>query len=183
MPGQEFFRNPLPVASSECHFTRKSNVLVLVLAGPGEMHERSTRLVRANHGDCFGFGDHGNELPGRHRAVVLEAVVVMWICPVLGTINSILDSASAVHRQSQRVLRPLLACLATKSAAEAGTPPNLYGGQLCFKRMGSEGPVWIFGDFENKPGSVRIAFQRSSLNMREPGPDSPFECRVAGEVS
>src|SRR5436309_1477858 len=86
----------------------------------------------------------------------------------------VLDSASAVDRQSQRVLRPLLACLATKSAAEAGTPPNLYGGQLSFKRIGPDGPVWIFGEFENKPGSVRIAFQRSSLNMlsawRDPAP-------------
>jgi hypothetical protein len=99
----------------------------------------------------------------------------------------VLDSASAVDRQSQRVLRPLLACLATKSAAEAGTPPNLYGGQLSFKRIGPDGPVWIFGEFENKPGSVRIAFQRSSLNMQEPNPDKVQaivdECRVAGEVS
>ena len=95
----------------------------------------------------------------------------------------VLDSGSAVHRQTQRILRPLLACLATKSAAEAGTPPNLFGGQLSFKRMGPDGPVWIFGQFENKPGSVRIAFQRSSLNMQERSPDNPFECRVAGEVS
>jgi ATP-dependent Zn protease len=68
----------------------------------------------------------------------------------------------------------LLACLATKSAAEAGTPPNLYGGQLSFKRIGPDGPVWIFGEFENKPGSVRIAFRRFSLNMQEPNPDNPF---------
>src|SRR5271163_2235436 len=76
--------------------------------------------------------------------------------------NLLLDAAATRDRQSQRVLRPLLACLATKSAAEAGTPPNLYGGQLCFKRIGPDGPVWIFGQFENNPGSVRIAFQRSS---------------------
>jgi len=76
--------------------------------------------------------------------------------------NLLLDAAATTDRQSQRVLRPLLACLATKSAAEAGTPPNLYGGQLCFKRNGPNGPVWIRGEFENKPGSVRVAFQRSS---------------------
>jgi hypothetical protein len=97
----------------------------------------------------------------------------------------VLDSASAVDRQSQRVLRPLLACLATKSAAEAGTPPNLYGGQLSFKRIGPDGPVWIFGEFENKPGSVRIAFQRSSLNLQEPNPDNPVvsqrRCTPRGE--
>src|SRR5207302_10359176 len=86
--------------------------------------------------------------------------------------NLRLDAAAATGRQSQRVLRPLLACLATKSAAEAGTPPNLYGGQLSFKRIGPDGPVWIFGEFENKPGSVRIAFQRPSLNMQEPNSDS-----------
>jgi hypothetical protein len=73
-----------------------------------------------------------------------------------------LDAATATDRQSQRVLRPLLACLATKSAAEAATPPNLYGGRLCFKRNGPDGPVWILGEFENKPGSVRVVFQRSS---------------------
>jgi hypothetical protein len=74
----------------------------------------------------------------------------------------LLDAAATTDRQSQRVLRPLLACLATKSAAEAGTPPTLYGGQLSFKRVGPEGPVWILGEFENKPGSVRVAFRRSS---------------------
>jgi hypothetical protein len=76
--------------------------------------------------------------------------------------NLRLDAATAADRQSQRVLRPLLACLATKSAAEAGTPPNLYGGQLCFKRNGPDGSVWILGEFENKPGRVRVVFRRSS---------------------
>src|SRR5947209_58758 len=46
--------------------------------------------------------------------------------------NLLLDAAATTDRQSQRVLRPLLACLATKSAAEAGTPSNLYEGQLSF---------------------------------------------------
>jgi hypothetical protein len=89
--------------------------------------------------------------------------------------NLRLDAAVATGRQSQRVLRPLLACLATKSAAEAGTPPNLYGGQLCFKRNGPDGPVWILGEFENKPGSVRVAFQRSSAprEVSEQGTGEP----------
>ena len=85
----------------------------------------------------------------------------------------VLDSASAMDRQSQRVLRPLLACLATRSAAEAGTPPSLYGGRLSFKRIGPDGPVWIFGEFENTPGSVRVEFQRSCLDMQEPDPENP----------
>jgi len=74
----------------------------------------------------------------------------------------VLDADVASDRQSRRVLRPLLACLATKSAAEAGTPPNLYGGRLAFQRPGRKGPVWILGQFENRPGTVRVAFRRAS---------------------
>ncbi len=80
----------------------------------------------------------------------------------------LLDAAAATDRQSQRVLRPLLACLATKSAAESGTSPDLYGGRLCFKRNGTDGPVWIVGEFENQPGRVRVAFRRSSVPREAP---------------
>jgi hypothetical protein len=86
-----------------------------------------------------------------------------------------LDAAATTDRQSQRVLRPLLACLATKSAAEAGTYPNLYGGQLSFKRIVPDGPVWISGEFENKPGSVRVAFQRSSSPPQVSDPPASSE--------
>ena len=82
--------------------------------------------------------------------------------------NLLLDAASATDRQSQRVLRPLVACLATKSAAEAGTSPNLYRGQLCFKRNGPDGPVWILGEFENKPRNVRVVFRRSAVPRELP---------------
>lgn len=89
---------------------------------------------------------------------------------VLGTIAAqrsevqefILDLDATTDRQSRRLLRPLLACLATKSAAEAGTPANLYGGHFSFKRPGPQGPVWILGRFENQPGSVRVTLRRSS---------------------
>jgi hypothetical protein len=74
----------------------------------------------------------------------------------------VLDADATTDRQSRRVLRPLLACLATKSAAEGGTPANLYGGCLSFQRPGPKGPVWILGQFENAPGTVRVAFRRSS---------------------
>ena len=77
----------------------------------------------------------------------------------------ILDAGTATNRQSQRILRPLLACLATKSAAETATSPNLYGGLLWFKRTGPEGPVWILGHFENKPGMV----QKASVMNRSQG--------------
>ena len=73
----------------------------------------------------------------------------------------VLDADAAIDRQSRRVLRPLLACLANKSAAEAGTAPNIYGGRLSFERPGSEGPVWILGEFENRQGTVRVALRRS----------------------
>jgi hypothetical protein len=86
-----------------------------------------------------------------------------------------LDAAAATDRQSQRVLRPLLACLATKSAAEAGTAPHLYGGQLCFKRNGPDGPVLILGEFENRPGRVSVAFRRSPAprEISEQGASEP----------
>lgn len=64
-------------------------------------------------------------------------------------------------RQVRRLVRPLLACLATRSAGEAGAPVNLYGGRLSFRRPGPAGPVWVVGDFENQPGSVRVAMRRS----------------------
>jgi hypothetical protein len=73
----------------------------------------------------------------------------------------VLDADVLTDRQSRRVLRPLLACLATKSAAEGGSTVNLYGGLLYFKRSGPTGPVWITGPFENRPGAVRVALRRS----------------------
>src|SRR5713226_3611035 len=57
----------------------------------------------------------------------------------------VLDAETITDRQSVRLFRPLLACLATKSAAEAGTSANVYEGRLSFKRPGTEGPVWILG--------------------------------------
>src|SRR5205809_7816661 len=80
----------------------------------------------------------------------------------------ILDADTTTDRQSRRLLRPLLACLATKSAAEAGTPANLYGGRFSFKRPGPKGPVWIVGQFENRPGSVRVTLRRSSSPPERP---------------
>ncbi len=83
--------------------------------------------------------------------------------PGEGATDLLVDAAISTDRQTQRILRPLLACLAAKSAAEAGRgiPPNLYGGLLCFKRTSPDGPIWILADFENRPGNVRIAFHRT----------------------
>lgn len=82
----------------------------------------------------------------------------------------VLDAESTSDRQSRRLLRPLLACLATKSAAESGTSPNLYGGRLSFQRPGQDGPTWILGHFENQPGSTRVTLRRASSPPRDPNP-------------
>ena len=74
----------------------------------------------------------------------------------------VLDTDAITDRQTRRILRPLLACLATKAAAEAGTPINLYGGRLSFQRPGPDGPVWIIGQFENRPGAVRVGLWQSA---------------------
>ena len=74
----------------------------------------------------------------------------------------VLNADDTTDRQLRRLIRPLLACLATKSAAEAGMVANLYGGHLSFKRPSPQGPVWILGQFENRQGNVRIALRRSS---------------------
>jgi len=112
-----------------------------------------------------------------------------------------LDAEPTTDRQSHRLLRPLLACLATKSQAETGIPVSIYGGQLSFKRPGPEGPVWILGQFENRPGTVRVSLRRSCsppgpsqartaqpcltttdnlrLNPSPPNPGTPFDDRTA----
>jgi hypothetical protein len=73
----------------------------------------------------------------------------------------VLDAQTMTDHQSRRILRPLLACLASKSATEAGTSANLYRGNLSFERRGHDGPVWILGQFENSPGAVRVTLRRS----------------------
>jgi hypothetical protein len=81
----------------------------------------------------------------------------------------VLEAGAVANDQSRRLIRPFLACLATKSAAETGTTANLYGGSLSFKRPGPKGPVWILGQFENRPGSVRVTLRRSESPPEERG--------------
>lgn len=88
----------------------------------------------------------------------------------------VLDAEDLIDRQSRRLIRPLLACLATKSAAETGSSqPDLYGGQLSFVRPGPEGPVRILGRFENRPDTVRLVFSRSDSSAGASVPPSPSE--------
>lgn len=72
----------------------------------------------------------------------------------------VLDADKITDRQSRRLLRPLLACLARKSADEGGTCPTLYEGSFAFERPGQGEPVWIVGEFKNMPGQVRATFRR-----------------------
>jgi hypothetical protein len=100
----------------------------------------------------------------------------------------ILDAAAAKDRQSRRLLRPLLACLAAKSAAESGAPVDLFGGHLSFKRLGPEGPVWILGQFENRPGSTRILLRCSNSPPKildaQPGQSAaPIDTASQGDSS
>jgi hypothetical protein len=78
----------------------------------------------------------------------------------------VLDAQTTTDRQPRRLLRPLLACLAIKSADEEGTSPEIYGGRLSFKRPGREGSVWVVGQFENKPGAAWVAFRLNALPTR-----------------
>jgi hypothetical protein len=72
-----------------------------------------------------------------------------------------LNEEAITDRQSRRLIRPLLACLANMSAAESGVEADIFGGHLSFKREGPEGPVLILGEFGNKLGDVRVKFRRS----------------------
>jgi hypothetical protein len=95
---------------------------------------------------------------------VLDAIVAR---PPEDAAEVVLDASSVTDRQALRLLRPLLACLAAWSAAEAGTPVNLFCGEIALKRACRTGPVWVVGRFENRPGSVRLVLRRSdppSLN-------------------
>lgn len=87
--------------------------------------------------------------------------------PAAGPQEFAFDAGTATGRQSRRLIRPLLAHLATKSA-EA----SLYGGRFCFERPGPDGPVWIHGQFENRPGAVRVTLRRSTTPPGD-GPGSP----------
>ena len=80
-------------------------------------------------------------------------------------------------RQTRRLIRPVLAYLASRSAAETGTPVNLYGGRLTFNRSTPTGPAWVVGEFENRPGYVRLALRRSAspapADETRPAPPGP----------
>ena len=86
-----------------------------------------------------------------------------------------LDAADATDRQARRLLRPLLACLAIKSAAEAGADADIYGGRLAFTRPGPDGPVLIVGEFDNKLGKTRVSLHRSAPAGAMPEAQPPSE--------
>src|SRR5260370_26962803 len=53
----------------------------------------------------------------------------------------VLDADVTTDRQSSSLLRPLLASLATKPTAEAGTPAHLDGGHFSLNPPGAAGPL------------------------------------------
>ncbi|HUR54156.1 MAG TPA: hypothetical protein VMZ71_08495 [Gemmataceae bacterium] len=95
----------------------------------------------------------------------------------------VFDADATTDRQSRRLLRPLLACLATKSAAESQTTADLYGGQLAFQRPGPNGAVWVLGQFENRPGSVRVSLRRSDSPPAFPHPTGPARGQEAANTT
>ena len=114
---------------------------------------------------------------------VLGAVAISQLEAGNKTQALVLDADATTDRQFRRLLRPLLACLATKSAAEAGTPVNLFTGHFCFKRPGLAGPVWITGEFDNGPGAVRVAFRRSDSRPKTTEPSTEQSSLVNGAGS
>jgi hypothetical protein len=95
----------------------------------------------------------------------IEELAEQLLCTIAAQSEKefVLDATAITDRQSRRLIRPLLACLANMSATESGTPDDIYGGHLSFKRVGPDGPVLIIVQFENQPGNVRAAFKRSCL--------------------
>jgi Domain of unknown function (DUF4145) len=59
---------------------------------------------------------------------------------------------------ARRAFRPLLACLARKSAQESGTDPDPYGGALAFVLHAPSGLVRLTGTFENTATVARLNF-------------------------
>lgn len=82
-------------------------------------------------------------------------------------VEFVLDAHTITDRQSQRLMRPLVACLAQKPAAEEGTVPSLYEGCLTFQRQSHGGPVWVVGEFKNTPGKVCLTLRRSKSPPRD----------------
>jgi hypothetical protein len=83
----------------------------------------------------------------------------------------ILDAEAAADRQSRRLIRPLLACLATKSGAENGTPVNLYGGESPFS-----------GGVLKDQSGFSAASRTSQAACGPPSDDPPFRLRNPMEV-
>lgn len=67
-------------------------------------------------------------------------------------------TADIADPNAQREFRALLVYLARKSAQEAGTDPDPYGGPLAFVRQAPAGLVRLVGTFENTTGFALLSF-------------------------
>ncbi|MGL4421512.1 MAG: DUF6800 family protein [Gemmataceae bacterium] len=81
----------------------------------------------------------------------------------------VVDAQQLTDRQSVRLMRPLLANLATKYAEATGQPLSLYEGILSFTRNSPSGPVSIVGEFVNRPGKVHLNLSRLVDELKYPG--------------
>jgi hypothetical protein len=94
-----------------------------------------------------------------------------------------LDAANATDRQARRLFRPLLACLAMKSALETGSEGSVYGGSLSFTRPGPHGPVLILGEFDNRQANARITLQRHGPDAAARATDVPPQKDASASTS
>lgn len=98
---------------------------------------------------------------------VVSAITSHELEPGQAAVEFVLDADAITDRQSQRLMRPLVVCLAQKSAAEDGMTPCLYEGCLAFKRQTRGGPVWVVGEFKNTPGKVSVTLRLSDSRRRD----------------
>jgi hypothetical protein len=157
--------------SGEIRFESQSGLFEL-RAGMAQSHETGNRTVTADNPitELLATPLSPDWTVEGLAEQLLSAIAAR---PTAESQEFIFDAEDSADQQPRRLLRPLLACLATMSAAESGTSTNLFGGCLLFKRAGPEGPVWILGQFENKPGTVRVAFRRSASPPENSEPKAP----------
>lgn len=137
---------PLP----SMHVGTRTNMHIRTCPKPvGIMHNGTCpRTHTASPGESRSSGGTSLRVPpsGRHDADVVDS-------------DGPWDSLRSAH--SQRLMRPLVACLAQKSAAEGRTAPRLYEGCLILNRQSGGAAVWVVGEFNNTPGKVFVTLRRS----------------------
>lgn len=139
----------------------------------GERFVLSLRAVSQNcapNGQTGQEGDNAMTANTTVRELLLAPLAAEWIIDgladqVLHAIAAsddhelVLDADALSDRQARRLLRPLLACLAKRSAAPTGMPINLFRGSLTLATQGPAGPLYFAGEFDNRAGSERLVLR------------------------